>query len=216
MQRVLYVGTKNASSWSMRAWLALREQDIAFEECLIDIRQPLRAAELARVAVFSPSATVPALVDGDTVIFDSLAIMEYASELGARPLLPKDARTRARARALLAWMHSGLSKLGASLSFESTFYPSAPPAPEVARREAERVIAVWNAELARYEGPYLLGELSLADLTFVPVIRRFEARGIPLDRWPQVRAWSERLMSRPAVLEWIREAEALPPVLLDD
>ncbi|MEO8672378.1 MAG: glutathione S-transferase N-terminal domain-containing protein, partial [Tahibacter sp.] len=82
MQRVLYVGTKNASSWSLRAWLALREQGIDFEERLIDIRRPARYAELAKVAAFSPPGAVPVLVDGDVVIYDSLAIMEYASEIG--------------------------------------------------------------------------------------------------------------------------------------
>jgi glutathione S-transferase len=95
MERILYVGTKNASSWSLRAWLALREQGIAFEERLVDIRQPARPAELARVRAFSPPGAVPVLVEGDHVIFDSLATMEYASELGERPLLPDDRMRRA-------------------------------------------------------------------------------------------------------------------------
>jgi glutathione S-transferase len=155
------------------------------------------------------------LVDGDTVIFDSSAIMEYASDLGVRPLLPKDARARAHVRSLVAWMHSGLSSLCGMLSFESTFYAS-PPASEAARREAARVLAVWSSELARHGGPYLAGELSLADLTFVPVIRRFQKRGITFDGWPNVAAWADRMMSRPSVAEWMHEAEALPPVILDE
>jgi glutathione S-transferase len=120
-------------------------------------------------------------------------------------------------------MHSGLSNLCGMLSFESTFY-GAPPVSEAARREAERVLAVWSSELARHGGPYLAGELSLADLTFVPVIRRFQKRGITFDAWPHVAAWAEphvaawaeRMMSRPSVVEWMHEAEALPPVILDE
>jgi len=199
----------------MRAWLALREQGIAFEERLVDIRQPARAAALAQVATFSPPAAVPVLVDGDVVIFDSSAIMEYASDLGDKPLLPKDVRLRARARSLVAWMHSGLSGVGSTLSFESTFYPAPKPAPLGVVHEADRVIAVWSSELAR-GGPYLMGELSLADLAFVPVVRRFQRRGIALDVRPHVAAWAARLMARPSVVEWTREAQALPPVFLEE
>jgi glutathione S-transferase len=96
--RILYSGTKNASSWAMRAWLALKEADVEFEERVVDIRRPQRFENLARVGEFSPPAAVPVLVDDGTVIFDSLAIMEYANELGGGRLLPADARQRARAR----------------------------------------------------------------------------------------------------------------------
>jgi glutathione S-transferase len=113
-------------------------------------------------------------------------------------------------------MHSGLSDVCKALSFESTFYPSPEPAPATAVTQADRVIAAWSSELARHGGPYLMGELSLADLTFVPVVRRFERRGIALDNRRHVSSWAARLMARPSVLEWMREAEALPPVYLDE
>lgn len=100
MSRVLYSGTRNASSWALRAWLALREQNIPFEERVVDIRRPQRFENLASIAQFSPPGAVPVLVDGDVVIFDSLAIMEYASELGKEPLLPADIRLRALADGL--------------------------------------------------------------------------------------------------------------------
>jgi glutathione S-transferase len=212
MERILYVGTKNASSWSLRAWLALREQGVAFEERLVDIRRPQRTAELARVREFSPPGAVPVLVDGGEVIFDSLAIMEYASELGERPLLPADRVRRARARSLMAWMHAGLSELCSGMSFESTFVPDRPPAPPGALEEAARVVAAWSDELARHGGPYLVGDLSLADLAFVPTVRRLVAHGVALDARPHVAEWVDRLMARPHVVEWMREAEKLPPV----
>ena len=95
MSCVLYSGTKNASSGALRAWLALREQGIAFEERVVDIRRPQRLENLAGIAEFSPPGAVPVLVDDEVVIFDSLAIMEYASEIGRKPLLPADVRLRA-------------------------------------------------------------------------------------------------------------------------
>ena len=84
----LYSGTRNASSWAFRAWLALREAGVQFDEEVVDIRRPQRLGNLARIGAFSPPAAVPVLVHGDTVIFDSLAIMEYANELGGGTLLP--------------------------------------------------------------------------------------------------------------------------------
>ncbi len=215
MGRILYVGTKNASSWALRAWLALREQGIAFEERMVDIRRPQRTAELAKVGEFSPPAAVPVLVDDGVVVFDSLAIMEYASELGARPLLPADSRRRARARSLLAWVHSGLSGLCGRLSFESSFYPERRAMTAAEAGEAARIVAACDGELAR-GGPWLAGELSLADLAFVPVVRRLQAHAVDVSAHPRVADWMRRLMARPAVAEWMREAEALPPVWLDD
>ena len=39
MSRILYSGTRNASSWAFRAWLALREQGIDFEERIVAFSQ---------------------------------------------------------------------------------------------------------------------------------------------------------------------------------
>jgi glutathione S-transferase len=215
LSRVLYSGTRNASSWALRAWLALREQGIPFEERVVDIRRPQRFANLAGISRFSPPGAVPVLVDGDVVIFDSLAIMEYASELGKEPLLPTDIRLRAHARSLMAWVHSGLSGWCANISFESSFYPQrrAMTATEVA--EADRIFAVWEHELAGSGGPYLLGGLSLADLAFVPVVRRLVSHSPDTASWPLAGEWAQRLMSRPSVVEWMEQAELLPPVVLD-
>jgi len=216
MTRVLYTGTKNASSWALRAWLALREQGIDFEERVVDIRVPQRFENLARIQEFSPPGAVPVLVDGDAVIFDSLAIMEYASEIGAHPLWPADPVLRARARSLFAWVHGGLSNLCAQLSFESSFYADrrAMTAQEIV--ESDRLCAVWERALSESGGPYLFGELSLADLAFVPVVCRIVSHRPSLDGWPLSQAWCERLLARPAVREWLDEARALPVVVLAD
>ena len=216
MKRILYIGTKNASSWALRAWLALREGAIEFEERLVDLRRPQRIAELARIAEFSPPGAVPVLVDGDTVIFDSLAIMEYASEVGRKPLLPADPRQRARARSMVAWVHSGMSGICGNLSFESVFFPSPRGMTPAEQEQAQRIQTVWEEELGRSGGPYLMGELSLADLAFVPVVQRLQAHGAGAAQLRHVDAWIERLLSRPSVTEWMREARALPPVIGND
>jgi len=210
--RILYSGTKNASSWALRAWLALRESGAPFEERVVDIRRPQRFSNLAAIGQFSPPAAVPVLVDEGTVIFDSLAIMEYANELGGGSLLPAEARARARARSLVAWVHSGMSNLCSGISFESAFVGHKRRFTETETREAARVFALWDQQLADSGGPYLLGALSLADLAFVPTVVRLLSRTPNLAQLPRCLGWSERLLSRASVSEWMAVARALPPV----
>jgi glutathione S-transferase len=216
MARTLYSGTRNASSWSFRAWLALIEQQVEFDEHVVDIRRPQRHDNLARIAAFSPPGAVPVLVDDGTVIFDSLAIMEYANDIGSGSLLPHDPRGRAHARSLLAWQHAGLSGLCPRLSFESSFYPDRRPMTPEEVADAHRLFAVWEAELAHSGGPYLVGELSLADLAFVPTVLRILSHEPNLESWPLTRSWAERLIARESVQTWLQEASALPVVRLDD
>lgn len=216
MARTLYSGTRNASSWACRAWLALREAGIDFEEEVVDIRRPQRFANLARIGEFSPPAAVPVMVDDGTVIFDSLAIMEYANELGGGALLPADPKRRARARSLLAWQHSGLSGICGRLSFESAFYPDRRAMTDDEITQATRLFKVWEAELTDSGGPWLAGTLSLADLAFVPTVVRLIAHAPDLSAFALTQAWCDCLLARPTVQEWMREAATLPPVRLDD
>lgn len=216
MSRVFYSGTKNASSWALRAWLALRESDVAFEEVVVDIRRPQRFENLAKVGEFSPPKAVPVLVDEETVIFDSLAIMEYANEIGKGDLLPADPKLRARTRSLYSWQHSGLSGICPKLSYESYFYPEKRRVTDSEIADAERLFDVWEQELKSSGGPFLTGALSLADLAFVPTILRLTAHFHDLEDWPLTKAWIAKVLSRDSVLEWLSEAVSLPPVLLDE
>jgi len=216
MTRTLYSGTRNASSWAFRAWLALKEGGLPFEEEVVDIRRPQRIANLERIRAFSPPGAVPVLVDDGTVIFDSLAIMEYANEVAGGRLLPDGVRERAHARSLLAWQHAGLSGLCPRLSFESAFYPDRRRMSDEERSDAARIFSAWEQELDQSGGPFLCGDLSLADLAFVPTLVRLQAHGPELDRWPLAAAWRETLLARDTVREWMDEARTLPPVLLDD
>src|SRR5262245_45861373 len=106
----LVIGNKNYSSWSMRPWLALRANNIAFEETFI----PLYTgdADKQRILDVSPAGKVPILIDGDITVWDSLAIIEYLAEkFPEKKLWPDDRAARARARAISAEMHSGFAAL---------------------------------------------------------------------------------------------------------
>ena len=107
--RTLIIGNKNYSRWSLRAWLALKEAGVEFDEQQIALDRPQTKAEILR---HSPSGKVPCLVDGPLVVWDSLAICETANEryVGGA-LWPAGDEARAHARAVTAEMHSGFGML---------------------------------------------------------------------------------------------------------
>src|ERR1700681_409745 len=102
----LVIGNKNYSSWSMRPWLALRANNIPFEEIFI----PLYTgdADKQRILNFTHSGKVPALIDGDLTVWDSLSIIEYLAErFPESRLWPEDRQRAEAARALSAGRASG-------------------------------------------------------------------------------------------------------------
>src|SRR5262245_53681662 len=153
----LVIGNKNYSSWSMRPWIAMRVAGIAFEEEVIS----LDAADFkARVTRISGTGKVPALVDGDVQVWESLAILEYLAEkLPAAGLWPADAMARAHARAIAAEMHAGFVPLRRHLPM-NMWRPvkRREPTPEV-KANVERIDAMWTDCRTRFSagGPFLFG-----------------------------------------------------------
>lgn len=212
----LYSGTRNASSWAMRAWLALREAEIPFDEEIIDIRRPQRFDNLARMARLTPSGTVPALETPGGMIFDSLAIMEYANDLADGRLMPRDQTVRARARSVLAWQHAGLSFICPAISFESAFYSHKRPLTVDEIASGRRFFQVVEDLCAAHGGSGLFGDVSLADLALVPAVVRLTRHRIDLAGLPRAQAWAEALLERPHVRDWMAEADSLDPIWFDD
>lgn len=214
---ILYSGTRNASSWAMRAWLALKAADYEFREVIVDIRRPQRFPNLARIARFSAPGCVPVLDAGDgTVIFDSMAIMEFANDVGGGRLLPADPRDRGRARAMMAWQHSGLSSICHRISFESAFYPFKRALTEDEQSEARRVLDCYEDCLRRSGGPFLFGEVSLADFMHAPTAIRLHRHAVDTSAHPESEAWMRGISAHPLVAEWLAEADALPHIWFDD
>src|SRR5687768_6058307 len=105
----LILANRNYSSWSLRPWLLLKHTGIAFEEEVLSFN----ADDFkARVQRHSPAGKVPVLVDGDVVVWDSLAIAEYVAEKHPQHgLWPSDRAARAHARSICVEMHSGFQAL---------------------------------------------------------------------------------------------------------
>ena len=103
----LIIGNKNYSSWSLRGWLAAKQSGLPFEELTVHIDGDDWQAT-RQDGEFQPSAgKVPVLWDGEVVVWDSLAIMEYlADKVGRDRFWPKSDEARGMARAMVAEMHS--------------------------------------------------------------------------------------------------------------
>ena len=199
----LVIGNKNYSSWSMRAWLALRANNIAFDEVFI----PLYTGDedKKRILAFTRSGKVPTLVDGDVTIWDSLAIMEYIAERfpNAR-LWPEDRARRAHARSIAAEMHSGFPALRSECAMNLHRPVRAVALSPEARADVARVQQIWLECRERYGklGPFLFGSFGAADAMFAPVVHRFRTYAIAVG--PEVQAYMETMMALPAFQEWTR------------
>lgn len=193
----LIIGNKTYSSWSLRPWIFMKHFEIPFEEILIKLDLPQTTDEIKK---FSPTGKVPALVDGDLVIWESVAIMEYLNEkYPEKKMYPTKLEDRAIARSLVMEMHAGFADMREHLSFNikknlNDFDPSP------AQKDIDRMKAIWTEQLTKSNGPFLFGEFTLVDAMFAPIAGRFKTYGIPTDGL--VKNYCEAILNLPAVREW--------------
>jgi glutathione S-transferase len=207
----LLIGDKVWSTWSMRPWLALRRTGLPFNETLIRLRAEVTGD--AAAAAGSPTRLVPVLKDGALTVWDSLAICEYLAEKAPQAKLwPTDPAARALGRAAAAEMHAGFASLRGECPMDLKLTTSADVSPATAT-DIRRIVALWNELLARFGGPFLLGDWSIADAFYTPVATRFRGYGLRLSDFGDqgaAGALNERLLQTPEFLEW--EAAALADV----
>ena len=204
----LVIGNKNYSSWSMRPWLALRANDIPFEEVFIPLYTDDKA-DKDRILSFSRAGKVPALIDGDVTVWDSLSIIEYLAEkFPQAKLWPEDRVRRAHARSISAEMHSGFMALRNECGMNLHRPVGAVELTADARANIARIQEVWIDCRERYGklGPFLFGTFGAADAMFAPVVHRFRTYAIPAP--PQVAAYMATMMALPAFAEWTRDGLA--------
>ena len=205
MSTTLVIGNKNYSSWSLRPWLLLRHAGVAFDE----VRLPLDTPEFhARIGDWSPTGRVPVLHDQGLVVWDSLAICEYANERWLRGSgWPQGPGERAVARALAAEMHSGFPALRAQLPMNCRREPRERHWDAAAQRDIDRVLALWTERLdASGGGDFLFGRFGIVDAMFAPVCVRMRGYGVPL---PGIAAgYVEAVYALPAMSDWLMAARA--------
>jgi glutathione S-transferase len=207
---VLYIGNKNYSSWSMRPWLVLRWGGISFEERVIPLGGPgYGKSKIADILAVSPSGRVPALHVGPLVIWDSLAISEWAAER-APSLWPADADTRAVARSTVAEMHAGFAALRRDGAMNVRRRAGRRDWPDDTRADIARLEELWGALRAAYGagGPFLFGARSIADAFYAPVCTRLRTYDVALDAVAQ--AYCETVFADPDFRDWEAAAAAEP------
>jgi glutathione S-transferase len=211
---LLTMGNQNYSSWSLRPWILMKNLGLDFEERVI----PLDTPEFARdVIAVSPTKRVPVLKHGALLVWDSLAICEYACELAGRGW-PAERGARAVARSVCAEMHSGFTILRSQWPMNARAEGrKTAPNPERAA-DIARIEDLWHECRTRFgaAGPWLFGEYSVADAMYAPVVLRLRTYGARLRDSsaayvatvladPHVRAW----LTSAAAESWIIEASEI-------
>jgi glutathione S-transferase len=210
----LIIGNKNYSSWSFRPWIAMKVAGIAFEEEVIS----LDAKDFkTRVAKVSGTGKVPALIDGNVHVWESLAILEYLAEkFPAARLWPPDPAARAQARAIAAEMHAGFVPLRRHLPMNMWRPVRQRELPPDVKSNVKRIDAMWTDCRNRFGagGSFLFGAFGAADAMYAPVVARFHTYAVELGA--VARAYMEAVMGLPAWGEWRAAALAEPWVLAED
>lgn len=205
----LFIGNKNYSTWSMRPWILLTQAGISFQEHVIRFDSFEPESEFkTEILKLNPTGKVPALVNGELVVWDSLAICEYIAEQHPElDLWPQEKTLRARARCISAEMHSSfqslrnlcpmnveadLGHIGKQLWAEHAQL----------RADVARIDQIWSERPSK-DG-FLCGEFSIADAFYAPVVMRFECYQLPLSTSSQT--YMQKILSLASVQLWIDEA----------
>jgi glutathione S-transferase len=204
----LIIGNKAYSSWSLRGWLACKLSGLPFEETVVPMYDQ-DWDKRRQGAEFAPSSgKVPILWDGDAVVWDSLAIVEYLNDKTGNTLFwPEDPAARAMARSMAAEMHSSFTALRSKHSMNvRQVYPAAPVDADVAA-DLERIMELWAQARARYgsEEPFLFGAFGAADIMFAPVVTRIVTYSLPVPRFAQ--SYMLAVLQHPFLQDWIAGAQ---------
>jgi glutathione S-transferase len=211
MKAQLWIGNRNYSSWSLRAWLCLKWAGVDFSETRIDLDQPgYGERRIAQVLAVSPSGMVPVLKLGSETIWDTMAIAEWAAET-APELLPSEHLARAAMRAAAGEMHAGFAALRSELPMNIRRRCKAEGLSGSARADVERIDRLWATLRERYAaaGAFLFGKRSIADAFYLPVATRFRTYGVALSAPAQ--AYADALLRDADFLVWERAALAEDP-----
>jgi len=203
MSITLYYGSGSPYAW--RVHLALEHKALPYELKVLsfsagDTRKP-------EFLALNPRHRVPVIVDGDFVLYESNAIVEYLDEAypgrGA-PLLPGDARQRALIRRLIQEVDH---------DFDKAIDPIVDQAfgKKAEERDAGKLaagIAGVKEEYALFaramRGEFLAGPLSAADYALYPLVAFLDRCALKLADFDPA------ALLPPSLASWKARIEALP------
>ncbi|MEM8503238.1 MAG: glutathione S-transferase family protein [Cyanobacteria bacterium P01_D01_bin.1] len=211
----LIIGNKNYSSWSLRAWMLLTKFELGFEEILESLeRENSQGTLTERLQQYSPTGRVPVLIDGETTVWDSLAICEHVSEkyLSGKGW-PVEESLRAEARSICAEMHSGFIGLRSELPMNCRASRKVSPS-VAASRDIARIDAIWSKCMTRNPDTWLFGEFSIADCFYAPVVMRFKTYGTVLSE--SATRYQNFFLEDSTLKKWVDAGKAETEILPGD
>jgi glutathione S-transferase len=208
----LLIGNRNYSSWSLRPWLVLRHFDIPFEDEVLQLQGEGFRDVLARR---SPTGKVPVLEDGELVIVETIAIIEYlADRFPEKAIWPEDIAQRALARAAGAEMHSAFQSLRSHAPMNLRASHPGKVNIDTVLRDLHRLETLWGDLLARSDGPFLFGAFTAADAMFAPVATRIRTYALPVS--DVAAGYVDAIYALPAFQDWLAMARHEPWVVDED
>jgi glutathione S-transferase len=205
-QLTLVIGNKNYSSWSLRPWIYLRHNSIKFKEKRVPLFVETTENELNK---FNSDYKVPVLVDGDLIIWDSLSILEYVSEVYLNNEgWPKDQTARAVARSVCAEMHSSFYNVRNEMPMNCRKVFKSINLSVDAIHEIERIKFLWRKCRKEFGGSnkWLFGNYTIADAMFAPIVLRFKGYSVPLNGLEA--EYIENVLQQSELIEWIKAGRA--------
>lgn len=208
----LLIGNRNYSTWSLRPWLVLRHFEIPFDDEVL----PLSGSGWREnLAARSPTAKVPVLLDGDLVVPETIAIIEYLADcFPDRAIWPADRTDRALARAAAAEMHGGFSALRTHAPMNLRASHPGKVDLDAVRKDLHRIETLWGGLLASSGGPYLFGAFSAADAMFAPLATRLRTYDLPVS--DTAGRYVEAIYALSAFQDWLSMALQEPWIVDDD
>ena len=190
----LHIANKNYSSWSLRPWILMTELGIPFKESLNQFTAD------SNFKSFSPTGLVPCLVDGDAVVWESLAIVEYLAEQHPH-VWPSDKAARTWARSATSEMHAGFSALRNQCPMSCGIRVKLQTLSPELKKEIARLNELWGQGLDRFGGPFLAGKTFTAvDAYYAPVCFRAQSFGLELS--PEAEAYKHQILNLPSMQAW--------------
>jgi glutathione S-transferase len=210
----LIIVNKLYSSWSMRPWLVMKANQIPFQETVIPMRQP---DTKERIRAYSPTGLVPVLLDGEAVVWESVAIISHlADRFPEKPIWPTASMAaRAHAKSISLEMHSGFRTLRQACPMNLGKRFATPAITDELRADLTRLEFLWRDTRDRFgrAGDYLFGAFSAADAMFAPVVTRLDTYQLPVSE--DTRTYMQTILTDPVFAEWKRQAFAEPWLIPD-
>ena len=187
-----------SGSRALRAVWGIEETGIDYEHVPVNFAADSKSGDYLAV---NPNGRIPALVDGDLTLFESMAINLYLAKRYGGALYPAHAADEARAWQWSVWAISEIEPLQMQIVIQMLFTPEEKKNPKVipgATKGLQRPLKVLDAALAGRN--WLVGDaFSVADLNVASVMHLMKDIRFDYSAHANVQRWADACYARPAL-----------------